>query len=324
MKAADQDVDPWKAVTGECRVLFGSFAALGWTVEWHDFESDTVTDWGRSFHRGSLEICVNFSGCGSIGAGRRRHVINPQTLSHYRADPRLTPADRHPVQRHRFLTVEMSSAWLGASLSGSESALRPEVVSFLGGKRHVVSAHSQPLPPMIRQRAEEMLRPPVTGPAAQLWFQARTLELIAESLFRKERSELFCQRQHRLARERVERVQQILGRDIEHPPPLAELGREAGCSPFYLSRIFSQQMGMTISQYLRKLRMEKAADLLQSGRFNVTEAALAVGYSSLSHFSKAFSETFGTCPCLYPHGRRGARGLRTDPSRSKSTCATHS
>ncbi len=57
---------------------------------------------------------------------------------------------------------------------------------------------------------------------------------------------------------------------------------------------------MTLPQYLRKTRMERAAELLRSGDFNVTEAALEVGYSSLSHFSLAFHQTFGCCPGLYP------------------------
>jgi AraC-like DNA-binding protein len=35
----------------------------------------------------------------------------------------------------------------------------------------------------------------------------------------------------------------------------------------------------------------------------VTEAAFAVGYSSLGHFSKSFCEVIGCCPTLYPHAR---------------------
>jgi AraC-like DNA-binding protein len=46
--------------------------------------------------------------------------------------------------------------------------------------------------------------------------------------------------------------------------------------------------------------MEKAAELLRSGDYNVTEAALEVGYASPSHFSQAFHEAFGCCPGLYP------------------------
>ena len=44
--------------------------------------------------------------------------------------------------------------------------------------------------------------------------------------------------------------------------------------------------------------MERAAELLRSGRYNVTEAATEVGYASLSHFSKAFCETIGCCPVI--------------------------
>ena len=88
--------------------------------------------------------------------------------------------------------------------------------------------------------------------------------------------------------------------DDHWPPGLEDLGRSVGCSPFHLSRTFSAATGLTIPQYVRQLRMERAAELLRSGRFNVTEAALEVGYSSLSHFSQAFHETFGCCPGLYP------------------------
>ena len=93
---------------------------------------------------------------------------------------------------------------------------------------------------------------------------------------------------------------ELLTRDLANPPTLEMLGQEVGCSPFYLSRIFSREVGLTIPQYLRNIRMERAAELLRSGRYNVTEAAIEVGYSSLSHFSKAFCETIGCCPVLYP------------------------
>ena len=58
--------------------------------------------------------------------------------------------------------------------------------------------------------------------------------------------------------------------------------------------------GETIADHVRRLRLERAAELLRSGKFNVTEAALEVGYNSLSHFSQAFHEAFGCCPGLYP------------------------
>jgi AraC-like DNA-binding protein len=128
------------------------------------------------------------------------------------------------------------------------------------------------------------------------------MEAAAVFLFAPAR-ELFCVRQKRLTRERVERVQTILHERFNDPPSLEELGREVGVSQFYLSRMFSQETAMTIPQYLRRVCMERAAELLREGRHNVTEAAFAVGYSSLGHFSRSFCEVMGCCPTLYPKAR---------------------
>jgi AraC-like DNA-binding protein len=71
-------------------------------------------------------------------------------------------------------------------------------------------------------------------------------------------------------------------------------------------RQVSQATGLTISQFLRQARLDRAAQLLRAGTHNVTEAALEVGYNSLSHFTVAFREAFGCCPGLYPlrHARK--------------------
>ena len=110
-------------------------------------------------------------------------------------------------------------------------------------------------------------------------------------------------------RERAQKVLAILKENLADPPGLEELGRRVGCSHFYLSRIFTQEAGKTISVALRDLRMERAASLLREGRMNVTQAALEVGYSSLSHFSAAFHEVIGCCPGLYPLARTPKKNL---------------
>lgn len=51
----------WTAIDGTWRRLHGSFADLGLSIEWHDFRLARDMDWGRSFHPGSLEVCLNFS-----------------------------------------------------------------------------------------------------------------------------------------------------------------------------------------------------------------------------------------------------------------------
>jgi AraC-like DNA-binding protein len=108
----------------------------------------------------------------------------------------------------------------------------------------------------------------------------------------------------RVNRERAQKVAAILKEDLAEPPSLEEIGRRVGCSHYHLSRIFSQEMGKPLTAYLRELRLERAAELLRTGECNVTEAALEVGYNSLSHFTVAFRETFGCCPGLYPLATR--------------------
>src|SRR5262249_53002896 len=154
------------------------------------------------------------------------------------------------------------------------------------------------------------LEPPVPAAARATWYRAKVLEILAQTLFAADHpDELFCQRHQRQNRERIDRVCYLLERDLENPPSLEMLAQEAGCSPFHLSRIFADQAGMSIPRYLRTKRIERAAELLKSRKANVTEAAMSVGYSSLSAFNKAFVEQMGCCPGLYPAvripGRKG-------------------
>ncbi len=289
----------WAGVGGEWRPLFGSFRQEGISVEWHDFQCEEDVNWARSFHPESMEICVNFEGSGTLRERARTTTVNPRSVAHYAAEPRKLRADRTGAERHRFLTVEMSRDWLARAVVGHEGGLNRETRDFLGGSTRGGRARELPLDARVRRTSEEMLEPPVTGPGASMWYHAKILEIAAYTLT-EPAQEMFCQRHKRLAQERVDQVKQALAQDLENPPTLAQLGRAVGCSPFYLSRIFSQQTGLTISRYLRNLRLERAAELLRSGDHNVTEAAMAVGYSSLSHFSKAFAEMFGACPCVFP------------------------
>ena len=152
-----------------------------------------------------------------------------------------------------------------------------------------------------QQLITTLRQPPVYAAAQPLWYQCKALELAVTFLVQPPPDqEMFCTRQQRLAQERVEQVIFLLKQNLAEPPSLEELGKKIGCSHFYLSRIFSAQTGHTITQHLRQLRMERAAELLKSGEYNVTEAALEVGYNSLSHFSAAFHQTFSCCPGLYP------------------------
>jgi AraC-like DNA-binding protein len=221
----------------------------------------------------------------------------------YHAAGELLSAWRLPADRHQFLTLEFSNEFLARHLSGHEAVLHPLLRRILAGQGEgPLTSAPMLLTPALRKKISVLRDPPVKAAAAPLWYHGHALALMADLFFQGEASTPAPSRRLALARQRVEKAIEILGHRLADPPTLEELGREVGCSQFYLSRTFSRQMSMTIPQYLRQIRMERAAELLKSGRFNVTEAALEVGYSSISHFSHAFYETMGCCPGLYPLG----------------------
>ena len=307
----------WAPVGAGWCPLFGRFGELGFSFEWHDFLLSQPFDWARSFHPGSVELCLNLAGSGCVRDERQAVDIAPRQIAYYHQSEPPLSATREVGQRHQFITVEFSAGFLSSRLGSQAEHLHPLVRGLVRQGRMpsgVVTVENPRLG--LLQVIEALRQPPVYAPAQRVWFEAKALELASQLFFQPAGGELFCSRALRSGRERVERAQAILRRELREPPSLEELARLVGCSASYLSRQFSQEVGFTIQQYLRGLRLERAAELLRTGQCNVTEAAIEVGYNSLSHFSTAFHETFGCCPGLYPlklpAQRAAARGTQHD------------
>lgn len=291
----------WAAVASGWRPLGGSFHGEGFSLEWHDLTPGQRVNWADTFHPRSVEVCLNLKGRAKVGAGAEALMLDANTAGFYvRGDSPIT-ATRANDEPHQFLTLELSFDFLRSHLDGQHTGLHPLIHRVVSGANDV-SGTGAVNPLSARQEAllKSLQDPPVLSVARGLWFRGKALELMSEILFQPEEGELFCDRQKRTARERVDKVILLLRENMEQPPTLEELGQKVACSPYYLSRTFSQEAGMTIPQYLRRIRLERAAELLRAGKHNVTEAALEVGYNSLSHFSAAFHEMFGCCPGLYP------------------------
>lgn len=292
----------WAGVKGVWQPLDGSFFGGGVSIEWHDFRVDADMDWARSFHPGCLEICLNFSGSGTLQDGAVERSIEAGQVAIYTTHPGRPKARRAAGPLHRFLTLEMGRAFLCTHFGENRDLLKEPIRRFMESTGAAPAwLEISALPASLLTMRTTLLQPPVPAAARPMWYRGKVLEILAQTLFTADDpKELFCQRHLRQNRERAERVRYLLERDIENPPSLEMLGQEVGCSPFHLSRIFAEEAGMSIPRYLRTKRIERAAELLRSGKANVTEAAMAVGYSSLSSFNKAFVEQMGCCPGLYP------------------------
>ncbi|MGH9429030.1 MAG: helix-turn-helix transcriptional regulator, partial [Terriglobia bacterium] len=94
-------------------------------------------------------------------------------------------------------------------------------------------------------------------------------------------------------------AQSILAKRYREPLSLTQLAGELGCSVYHLCRAFRQYLRTTIHRYRNQLRLRESLDLLASSDADLTEIALAVGYSSHSHFTFEFRRTFGRPPSAF-------------------------
>ena len=108
-------------------------------------------------------------------------------------------------------------------------------------------------------------------------------------------------------RESVELAKEMLGRMFEVRLALSDVSKAVGCSHFHLCRIFKAHTGLTLHQYREQLRIARAVTLLLESDADVTEIALAVGYSTHSHFTWAFRRIFNMTPSAV---RTSGIGLR--------------
>jgi len=88
---------------------------------------------------------------------------------------------------------------------------------------------------------------------------------------------------------------------------VSELARAAGMSRSNLLRKIKNLTKISVSQYIRQVRLKKGMELLQQTLLTVSEVSYQVGFSSASYFIKCFHDYYG-----YPPGEVGRRDLTTD------------
>ncbi|MGN7414065.1 helix-turn-helix transcriptional regulator [Paenibacillus sp. SAF-068] len=91
-------------------------------------------------------------------------------------------------------------------------------------------------------------------------------------------------------------AREIMEACMVDPPSLLALSRQVGLNDFKLKKGFKALFGSTVFEYLRQVRLDNAMKLLRNQDNNVTEAAIAVGYSNVSAFSQQFYRKFGVKP----------------------------
>lgn len=77
------------------------------------------------------------------------------------------------------------------------------------------------------------------------------------------------------------------------------LCKEFNCSRSHLSKVFNAEMQTTLPEYITKLRIELAKNLLKNSKLDICEVALSVGFNQPYYFTAIFKKCTGIAPSLY-------------------------
>lgn len=99
--------------------------------------------------------------------------------------------------------------------------------------------------------------------------------------------------------QRVQLVKEILREDVKKNISLEDLEKDLGISKFHISRSFKQAEGISITYYLKQIRVEQAQQLLMNQPWSIATIAQECGFHDSSHLNKCFKAMTGITPTQF-------------------------
>lgn len=286
-RAASQGAAPaWQAQWLSGMPLRDNMALFGWAgVERDPGELTVADDTG----------CVHFS---YWLAGGARCWLNGRNRDEEQVRPRSGVIGYAPGREGCFRRVgefanvmvlarpETLLQWMGEG----ESRMEREIAAgycFRSGHQGA-AAHD------VAHALYQALRTPAEHRPHPLWFQAKSLELVALFLEGAVEMEGVCIPAGE--RRRLMQARDRLLADLAEPISIADLARETGLNVLKLKRGFKHLFGIGVFGLFQRERMHEARRRLERGDAGVGRIAADFGYSNASHFAAAFRKEFGINP----------------------------
>lgn len=281
--------------SGNYRILG---ARKGLTISLFDMEINANTD--AKMHTApcvALNILFEATGTGWITEGNAQYGPIPFRPGFYCmiAPEGASGQDRlKSSSRFRGIDIRLSPP-LWKALGG------PQSVEALGSAHPYSTAVSPsvwtgilPMPPRLMANAQALFQSGMSG-TADLTVEARSLDIIDQAiraLAAQSAPTAILTRDKRA----VQRVIALMDSDLSRSWTVPELAIAAGISHNRLKRSFRAETGYAVYGFLQERRLSEARKLLIKGDSTVTDAALVVGYDSMSHFATLFRRRFGQTP----------------------------
>lgn len=164
---------------------------------------------------------------------------------------------------------------------------------------------SYKMPPCYAPMVEQLISASKTPEKEKMTITNRTNELFSTAV-----NDLFvmhpektCHNMKKADLDRLAEAKDIIAGNLTSPPKLKILSRMIGLNEMKLKTGFKAVYGTTVYEYVRKERMKWAKNLLESGYYNVSEAAWEVGYTNVSHFIACFTRHYSISPGRFIRSR---------------------
>ena len=97
----------------------------------------------------------------------------------------------------------------------------------------------------------------------------------------------------------ITRAKQYIRENQAEELSLGQVAKAVNASSFYFCKMFKKGTGMNFTEYVCRVRIESAKNLLLNPNLRISEIAYQVGFQSLTHFNRVFKKTVGEAPTEY-------------------------
>lgn len=265
-------------------------------VGWSQFVDATRGALGAHVHPGAYELCVITRGTVAWWVGDERHLVAP-------GDCFLTRPDELHGGEHGVMDP-CELYWIAFELdpAGGSLGLPAAEIAELDQRLRSLPRRTWPGPESLGGHYDRILAALAAGGAlAPTAIRGAIALLLVEALTAAESGHAPTT----APSERTARAIDWMRAHHHQPITLDQVAAAVDLRPSHFRKVFREETGFAPQEYLSRLRLDHAKDLLASSDRSVTDIALATGFNSSAWFATAFKKHTGFAPRDWRRRERG-------------------
>ncbi|WP_431293449.1 helix-turn-helix transcriptional regulator [Pedobacter sp. P26] len=200
---------------------------------------------------------------------------------------------------HKFFEINFERSRFIDLTSESSILLKNFAENIMNSRSVEISSENLPITLAMHSCIKDIMNCHFTGGLKLLFLQSKCLELLAlqaQAFEQAAKKTVNPAIKSAYDKERIYYAREYLLANANHPPSLTELAKTAGINEFKLKHGFKEVFKNTVFGYLSDYKLMRAKELLADSSKDIKNISDELGYSSVQHFSSAFSKKFGISP----------------------------